>query len=679
MPYGSASPVSPHVDHLRHLPEEKYVRLLYALAGAVLVISNPSWGHGLIQDPPSRNWFCGAVTKPDHVLNGVAQYPACGGAFANDFSGGYSFMSVLTHDLGRSAVRPLPQNVCGFNSETWQGRSTPWDQPINWPTTNISPGPRTFTWNISWGSHFSDTKEFQYWITKPGFQYQVGQPLSWADFEDAPFCSLQYDDSSSGANPDVVPDKAKALFHTKCTVPQRQGRHVIYAEWGRNHFTFERFHGCVDVVIGGSSSGFTLGTSTPTLNVAPGQNVTATINISRTGGFTGPVQLTASGLPAGVTAAFSPSTVTGNTATLTLTAASVASGTATVTVSGAGDAASGTLPLTLTIVDQAQFSIAAPSGPVSVTQASNATQTITITRTGGFTAPISLSASGLPSGVTAGFNPTSATGSTTILTLTASGAATPGSASVVVTGTSGNLTRTAQITIFVTAPTSGSFGLSASQSPTFNQGASGTASIAINRLNGFSGLVSFTASQLPAGVTASFNPAQASGASTTLTLSASNAAITGAASALVTATSGGMIRTLSVPFTITSAGSGAAVTAAPRINVNQPWYNEVALHLSNTAPITALSVTISVQKTAGIAFAGQYNTIGSQIQQATRSTPTAVVYEYVLRPGQSLNSGGYKLFAAQASGNGTAHSTSGDTYEVRYTVGGVSFTESGRF
>jgi len=28
--------------------------------------------HGLVQDPPARNWFCGAVTKPDQVQNGVA-------------------------------------------------------------------------------------------------------------------------------------------------------------------------------------------------------------------------------------------------------------------------------------------------------------------------------------------------------------------------------------------------------------------------------------------------------------------------------------------------------------------------------------------------------------------------------------------------------------------------------
>jgi chitin-binding protein len=217
---------------------------------ALLAIAGGAFGHGLIEDPPSRNWFCGAITKPDEVLNGVAEFPVCGDAFAIDFTAGYSFMSVLTHTQGRSVVGPR-QNVCGFNSETWNGAATVWDQPIDWPTTSLQSGPQTFTWNISWGPHFSDTAEFRYWITRPSFQFQVGQPLSFSDFEDQPFCVLTYDDANPGGNPLVVADPATAHFHTTCTVPPRQGRHVIYAEWGRNQFTFERFHGCIDAVFDG--------------------------------------------------------------------------------------------------------------------------------------------------------------------------------------------------------------------------------------------------------------------------------------------------------------------------------------------------------------------------------------------------------------------------------------------
>ena len=218
------------------------------------IVSN-AFGHGLVEDPPSRNWFCGYETKPDEVLYGNPVNPVCGDAFNTDefFNGGYSFMSVLTHAEGRKVVDPLPENVCGFNAETFNDGPTPWDEPIDWPTTPMAAGQQKFTWNISWGSHFSDTDDFRYYITKPGFQYQVGTPLSWDDFEDSPFCELFYDDADPDGNPSVVALKGTAQFETFCEVPERAGRHVIYAEWGRNEFTFERFHGCVDVEFDGTS------------------------------------------------------------------------------------------------------------------------------------------------------------------------------------------------------------------------------------------------------------------------------------------------------------------------------------------------------------------------------------------------------------------------------------------
>ncbi len=164
-------------------------------------------------------------------------------------------MSVLSHDQGRSVVNPLPEHVCGFDSETWQGGGTPWDVAMEWPTTPISAGPKTFTWNIAWGPHFFDTEEFRYWITNSDFQFSPDQSLSWSDFEETPFCVLNYSDQNPGANPAVVPDKANARFYTTCEIPERAGRHVIYAEWGRNYYTFERFHGCVDVIFDGSNGG----------------------------------------------------------------------------------------------------------------------------------------------------------------------------------------------------------------------------------------------------------------------------------------------------------------------------------------------------------------------------------------------------------------------------------------
>lgn len=217
------------------------------MGSLAVLLSASAFGHGLISEPASRNWTCGAIIKPDQAAPGSI----CAQAFEGDFNGGYQFMSVLTHTQGRAATSPLPDNVCSFGTSTWNGAPTPWDKPLDWPAHQIQPGPLTLTWDISWGPHWDDTEEFRYWITKPNFQYQVGRALTWDDFEENAFCVLKYDDRNPNANPNVWTEKSANLFHTQCQVPQRSGRHVIYAEWGRNQWTYERFHTCVDVQVGG--------------------------------------------------------------------------------------------------------------------------------------------------------------------------------------------------------------------------------------------------------------------------------------------------------------------------------------------------------------------------------------------------------------------------------------------
>lgn len=111
-------------------------------------------GHGLMESPRSRNQICGVETKPDEVQNGGGATPECADAF-NFQGGGYQFMSVLTLDFGRDYVTPLPEHVCGFGSDRWNGGPTPWDAPMDWPTTDMSPGRNEIVWNIqvsSWQS-----------------------------------------------------------------------------------------------------------------------------------------------------------------------------------------------------------------------------------------------------------------------------------------------------------------------------------------------------------------------------------------------------------------------------------------------------------------------------------------------------------------------------------------------
>ena len=102
------------------------------------------------------------------------------------------------------------------------------------------------------------------------------------------------------------------------------------------------------------------------------------------------------------------------------------------------------------------FALSASPASVSANQGASATTTITETPASGFTGSVSLTASGLPAGVTAAFSPSSTTGTST-LTLTASSTATAGTASVTITGSSGSLTHTTNVNLTVN-PVSGGGG-----------------------------------------------------------------------------------------------------------------------------------------------------------------------------------------------------------------------------
>ena len=95
-------------------------------------------------------------------------------------------------------------------------------------------------------------------------------------------------------------------------------------------------------------------------------------------------------------------------------------------------------------------------GNRTVTQGQTVTNSVTATLTSGSAQSVSFSASGLPSGVSASFSPSSCTPNTTCtstLTLTASaGAAITSGQTVTITGTGGGLTRTTTFTLTVNPP-----------------------------------------------------------------------------------------------------------------------------------------------------------------------------------------------------------------------------------
>ncbi len=277
----------------------------------------------------------------------------------------------------------------------------------------------------------------------------------------------------------------------------------------------------------GSGTGFTLSVLPSTLSVNQGNNGSTTMTVADVGGFTGSVSLTASGLPNGVTALFNPSSTTG-TSTLTLTASSSATtGTATVTVTGTSGSLTQTAKINLTVGTGAPgptiTGFSPGSGPegtpvalsgTNFTGSGSATPVVTLVHQGGgsIAAPISSFAA------------------TAINFVIPSGAATGD-----ITVTVGTQSATSTTALNVTTPSN--FTISASPSSgTVIQGQSTTFAVTLNSSNGFTGLAALSATGLPGGVTASFNPASISVNQTSiLTLSAPTSQSTGTSSLSVTA------------------------------------------------------------------------------------------------------------------------------------------------
>lgn len=646
----------------------------------LLLLGGSVHAHGLIQDPPARNWFCGAITKPDQVAQGTAQYPVCGDAFnaaGMSSTDGYSFMSVLTHTTGRNGVGPR-ENVCGFNSETWNGRATVWDQPINWPVNNMTSGVNTFTWNISWGPHFSDTEEFRYWITKPGFVYQVGRPLSFSDFEDTPFCSLTYSDANPSGNPNVIPNPGAATFQTRCNVPSRSGRHVIYAEWGRNYFTYERFHGCIDASFSG-------GGNPVTANIAFNPNVTEIQGA-------GSLQLDGRG-SSGSNLSYAWSINSENPSLYTLTNANQSVATLTL----ANPQAAGNVTVSLVV--------------------SSGNSTDSVTRT--FRHSPAVANQWFDLGQLTADPITMVVGDRVqVRTVNGSGQDSywPTNPLVITSAQTASSAWPLALAQAVNAQSGAvRIGVLNSQSQVVPQQNATTnrvyATTASNMVSAFLQRTPGNVPSTPSGVTASAGNAQAtvswtavSGAtgynvkrSTTNGGPYSNvntSAVTGTSFTntgltngttyyyVVTAVNASGESPVSLQVSATPSGGGTdpgTVTVTTAVPSSSPWFNEQQVRIANTSPITALTVTIVVQRTTGVSHSGQYNTVGGQIQQSNSSTASAITYTYTLGSGQTLGAGSNRSFAAQTSGTGTVHPTSGDTWTVTYTSGGTTRTQSGTF
>lgn len=166
-----------------------------------------------------------------------------------------------------------------------------------------------------------------------------------------------------------------------------------------------------------SAPAYTMALSPTTITIDQSASGTVEVTLSRTN-FTGAVDLSVENLPTGVTGSFDNDPLSGNAAVLTLdVGGSVTPGDYTLTVRGtAAGLADRTATLTLAVAEAPGFSLDAVAA-LSVQQGSSGARTVTITRTGGFTGDVTVTVTGMPSGVTASVDPTTTSGTSVDVTI----------------------------------------------------------------------------------------------------------------------------------------------------------------------------------------------------------------------------------------------------------------------
>jgi len=304
---------------------------------------------------------------------------------------------------------------------------------------------------------------------------------------------------------------------------------------------------------------YTVAASPASQSVVQGSSTSYTVTVTPSGGFTGAVSFSVSGLPAGAAATFNPTSVPGSgTSTMSGTTSSTTpTGSYPLTITGTSGTLTHTASVTLVVTAPVtpNFSLSASPASQSVVQGASTSYTVTITPSGGFTGSVTLSASGLPAGAAASFAPNPAT-STSTMSVTTSSTTPTGSYPLTITGTSGTLSHTASVTLIVTAAATPNFTLSASpSSQTVTQGASTSYTVTITPSGGFTGSVTFSASGLPAGATASFAPNPATSTSS-MTVTTATTTPAGSYPLTITGVSGTLSHTASVTLVVTAAGAG---------------------------------------------------------------------------------------------------------------------------
>jgi len=297
------------------------------------------------------------------------------------------------------------------------------------------------------------------------------------------------------------------------------------------------------------------------------------------------------------------------------------------------------------------FTLNISQASLSVYRGSDITNRITIVQlTPGISPLVTLTALGLPDGASASFSPTTCSPNcNSTLTITTTEDTPPGTYTIMITGESDEVIRTATFTLEVNIPFDYTLAVDPSSS-TIDQGSNTSTIVTASLLTGFPEEVSYSISGLPSGALATFSPTSCIlSCSATLGITTSITTPPGTYDCEITAmTTSGVVRTITFsliveyfdfnlsasPTSISldqGASTSSSITATRISEVTQtlnfsitpsPMYDDISVDLTSTSCSPTCNTTLNISTTS-LTTPGNYpiyiiaNAVGGSVDTLT--------------------------------------------------------------
>lgn len=217
----------------RRMPVRRVAATVAALGSLPLALTaltaTPAAAHGSMGDPVSRVSQCYAEGPESPKSAACKAAVAAGGTQAL-----YDWNGIRIGDAGGRHRRLIPDGkLCSANNAQFKGLDL---ARADWPATGVRSGSHTFKYRVT-APHKGT---FKVYVTKSG--YDPAKSLAWSDLDLKNPVATSTDPAATGG------------FYTfSGTLPERSGRHLLYAVWQRSDSP-EAFYSCSDVTFGGGDS-----------------------------------------------------------------------------------------------------------------------------------------------------------------------------------------------------------------------------------------------------------------------------------------------------------------------------------------------------------------------------------------------------------------------------------------